>query len=293
MYDHERLQQNANQKSCNMKPTPRATPTTDKRRIFLVEDHPITRRGLVELINHEPDLLVCGEAGSAATALEEIKKHKPDLALVDITLPGRSGLTLIKDIQLWAPITYVLVLSMHDESLYAERVLRAGGHGYIMKDEGGDKVLGAIRQVLRAGRLLERETFYLAARVLESFIAARNPASDAWIVLNGLPRHVGQAADVDRLLAVRMVVALDCPAAVVHARIRADSGGDRGGRIDDAPADIARKLDIFRDRTLPLVDHYSSHAIPVVRVAVRQNTLPAEIVDRMNLQEGDSKTRCL
>jgi adenylate kinase len=151
----------------------------------------------------------------------------------------------------------------------------------------------AIRQVLRAGRLLERETFYLAARVLESFIAARNPASDAWIVLNGLPRHVGQAADVDRLLAVRMVVALDCPAAVVHARIRADSGGDRGGRIDDAPADIVRKLDIFRDRTLPLVDHYSSHAIPVVRVAVRQNTLPAEIVDRMNLQEGDSKTRCL
>jgi DNA-binding NarL/FixJ family response regulator len=131
-----------------MKSIERSANTSDKRRVFLVEDHPITRRGLVELINHEADLVVCGEADNAATALDEIKKTKPDLALVDITLPKRSGLTLLKDIQLWTPNTYVLVLSMHDESLYAERVLRAGGHGYIMKDEGGDKLLGAMRQVL-------------------------------------------------------------------------------------------------------------------------------------------------
>ena len=131
-----------------MKPTQRAASSTEKRRIFLVEDHPITRRGLVELIDHEADLMVCGEADNAAGALEEIKKVKPDLALVDITLPRRSGLTLLKDIRLWTPNTYVLVLSMHDEGLYAERVLRAGGHGYIMKDEGGDKLLQAIRHVL-------------------------------------------------------------------------------------------------------------------------------------------------
>ena len=119
-----------------------------KRRVYIVEDHPITRRGLVELLNHESDLSVCGEAEAASQGLEQIKTLKPDLALVDITLPNRSGLVLIKDIRLWTPDVYVLVLSMHDESLYAERVLRAGGHGYIMKNEGGDKLLQAIRHVL-------------------------------------------------------------------------------------------------------------------------------------------------
>jgi DNA-binding NarL/FixJ family response regulator len=119
-----------------------------KRRIYIVEDHPITRRGLIELINQEQDLVVCGEADVATRALEEIKSLKPDMALVDITLPRKSGLVLLKDIRLWSPSVLVLVLSMHDEGLYAERVLRAGGHGYIMKNEGGDKLLRAIRQVL-------------------------------------------------------------------------------------------------------------------------------------------------
>jgi DNA-binding NarL/FixJ family response regulator len=160
-----------------MKPTQKTqstTTTTDKRRVFLVEDHPITRRGLVELINQEHDLVVCGETSTAAAALEEIKKHKPDLALVDITLPGRSGLTLIKDIQLCAPNTYVLVLSMHDENLYAERVLRAGGHGYIMKDEGGDKVVGAIRQVL-GGKTYVSER--VSTKIVDSF-AGRSKKSE-------------------------------------------------------------------------------------------------------------------
>jgi DNA-binding NarL/FixJ family response regulator len=116
--------------------------------VFVVDDHPITRRGLTQLINNEPDLKVCGEADNAITGLEDIKRIKPDIVLVDITLPRRSGLMLVKDIRLWAPSTYVLALSMHDESLYAERVLRAGGHGYIMKNEGGDKLLQAIRRVL-------------------------------------------------------------------------------------------------------------------------------------------------
>jgi DNA-binding NarL/FixJ family response regulator len=119
-----------------------------RRRIFIVEDHPMTRRGLNGLINNESDLMVCGEAGSAAQALEGIKQHKPHLALVDITLPHRSGLLLVKDIRLTCPDVYVLVISMHDESLYAERVLHAGGHGYLMKDQGGLKLLDAIRQVL-------------------------------------------------------------------------------------------------------------------------------------------------
>ena len=126
----------------------KSTSVDRRRRVFIVDDHPITRRGLTDLINHEPDLVVCGEADSAAPALEEVKRLKPDLALVDITLPRRSGLILVKDIQVWSPTVRVLVLSMHDESLYAERVLRAGGSGYIMKNEGGDKLLQAIRQVL-------------------------------------------------------------------------------------------------------------------------------------------------
>jgi DNA-binding NarL/FixJ family response regulator len=119
-----------------------------QRQVFIVDDHPITRRGLTQLINNEPDLKVCGESDNAITGLEDIKRVKPDIALVDITLPRRSGLMLVKDIRLWVPSTFVLALSMHDESLYAERVLRAGGHGYIMKNEGGDKLLQAIRRVL-------------------------------------------------------------------------------------------------------------------------------------------------
>jgi DNA-binding NarL/FixJ family response regulator len=120
----------------------------EKRQVYIVEDHPITRRGLVALINQEADLAVCGEADNATRAIDEIKTLKPDLALIDITLPRKSGLVLLKDIRLWTPSVRVLVLSMHDESLYAERVLRAGGHGYIMKNEGGDILLQAIRQVL-------------------------------------------------------------------------------------------------------------------------------------------------
>ena len=119
-----------------------------QRQVFIVDDHPITRRGLTQLINAEPDLKVCGESDNAITGLEDIKRVKPDIVLVDITLPRRSGLMLVKDIRLWVPSSYVLALSMHDESLYAERVLRAGGHGYIMKNEGGDKLLQAIRRVL-------------------------------------------------------------------------------------------------------------------------------------------------
>lgn len=160
-----------------MKPAQRdsnPSSTTEKRRVFLVEDHPITRRGLVELINHEPDLSVCGEADTAAVALEEIKKLKPDLALVDITLPRRSGLTLLKDIRLWTPAVYVLVLSMHDENLYAERVLRAGGHGYIMKDEGGEKLLGAIRQVL-GGKTYVSDR--VSTRIVDAF-AGRSKATE-------------------------------------------------------------------------------------------------------------------
>jgi DNA-binding NarL/FixJ family response regulator len=119
-----------------------------RKRIFIVDDHPITRYGVTQLINHEPDLLVFGEAESAQQALVAIKSAPPDLVLADITMPGRSGLEFIKDLRAQHPHVPVLVMSMHDESIYAERVLRAGGRGYIMKSEGGEKLLEALRQVL-------------------------------------------------------------------------------------------------------------------------------------------------
>ena len=119
------------------------------RKIMLVDDHPVMREGLAQLINHEPDLSICGQYEDAAKAFEAIESLCPDLAVVDLSLKGSSGLELIKNIRASHPKIRILVLSMHDESLYAERVLRAGAGGYIMKQEASEKVLDAVRQVLR------------------------------------------------------------------------------------------------------------------------------------------------
>ncbi len=119
-----------------------------KFRIFLVDDHPITRQGVAALINQERNLTVCGEADSAPKALEAITKTKPDLAIVDISLKTTSGIELIKNLKALDPKLPVLVMSMHDESLYAERALRAGAQGSIMKQEASEKVLTAIQRVL-------------------------------------------------------------------------------------------------------------------------------------------------
>ena len=124
----------------------------ERKQIFIVDDHPVFREGLVVLVKRESELAVCGEADTAAAALTEIKRLQPDLVLADIGLPGKSGMELIKDLQAVCPEIPILVISMHDESLYAERVLRAGGRGYIMKQEGPEKILQAIRQIL-AGQL--------------------------------------------------------------------------------------------------------------------------------------------
>lgn len=120
-----------------------------KRRIFLVDDHPITREGLARLINREPDMEVCGQANTAARAIAEIEQTKPDLVVVDVSLTtGASGLELIKDLLVRHARLPMLGLSTHDESLYAERALRAGAKGYVMKQEPTEKVMTAIRQVL-------------------------------------------------------------------------------------------------------------------------------------------------
>jgi DNA-binding NarL/FixJ family response regulator len=119
-----------------------------KRRVFLVDDHPIVRQGLMLLINQEPDLTVCGQAEDMQSALQAIPDARPEIMVVDISLNGPDGLELLKNIRMKHPVMPVLILSMHDESIYAERALRAGANGYIMKQEATDKVLTALRRIL-------------------------------------------------------------------------------------------------------------------------------------------------
>ncbi len=127
----------------------RKQPDDKKIRILLVDDHPIVRRGIAQLIEQEIDLVVCGEAEDAPEALKAISTLKPDLVIVDITLKDSNGIDLIKSIKALYETLPALVVSMHDETLYAERAIRAGARGYVMKQEAAEKVLIAIRQILR------------------------------------------------------------------------------------------------------------------------------------------------
>ena len=128
-----------------------ATLSADTRRLLVVDDHPVTRRGLAELISNEPDLAVTGNAASAAEALIQLRAAPFDLAIVDISLRGVSGIDLLKDLKIHWPKIPVLVFSTHDELLYAERVLHAGARGYVMKQEAPERIIAAIRQVLNGG----------------------------------------------------------------------------------------------------------------------------------------------
>jgi DNA-binding NarL/FixJ family response regulator len=149
-----------------VKKTRRSSPApARKSRVLIIDDHVMVREGVAEIIRHEPDLDVCCTASTAQEGLEAVNKRKPDLVIVDITLPGKNGIEFIKDARAAHPELRILVMSMHDESLYADRVLRAGGRGYIRKQEGGDRLIEAIRRVLRGeiavsekmtGRLLEK-----------------------------------------------------------------------------------------------------------------------------------------
>lgn len=122
-----------------------------KNKILLVDDHPLVREWLANLINEETDFEVCGQAANAREAIDLIGKLSPRMAVVDISLEGSSGLELIKDIKAQHPKVNTIVLSMHDESLYAERAMRAGASGYVMKREATGKVLDALRAVLAGG----------------------------------------------------------------------------------------------------------------------------------------------
>lgn len=143
-----------------------ATPSA-RSTVFIVDDHPVIRQGLALLINREPDLAVCGDAEEASSALRRIEEMKPDVAVVDISLNGPDGLDLLKNIRARDPNLPVLILSMLDELLYAERALRAGASGYIMKHEATERVLIAIRRIL-SGQIYVSDR--MANRMLHRFV---------------------------------------------------------------------------------------------------------------------------
>jgi len=128
---------------------PQVSVQTKKCRVLLIDDHPIVRQGLALLIDREGDLSVCGEADGAHSAFHAIETLRPDLVVLDISLSGPDGLDVLKEIRMKTASLPVLILSMHDESIYAERAMRAGANGYIMKQEATEKVLVAIRRILQ------------------------------------------------------------------------------------------------------------------------------------------------
>ncbi len=142
-------------------------PPKDTIRVFLVDDHPLVRRGLTELIDGEPDMAVCGEADSAEQAIPRIIDAEPDLTIVDLRLPGMGGLELTKRLRQREPNAKVLVVSMHDDSDYAERALRAGAGGYVNKQEDPQRFVDAIRDVY-AGRVSVSPE--VAERVLQTLV---------------------------------------------------------------------------------------------------------------------------
>src|ERR1700676_654625 len=139
-----------------------------KKRILVVDDHPIVRQGLTLLINREPDLVVCGEAEEAMGAMHVLASARPDVLIVDISLNGPDGLDLLKNVRISHSSLPVLILSMHDESIYAERALRAGANGYIMKQEATDKVLVAVRRILN-GEIYVSDR--IASKMLKHYIS--------------------------------------------------------------------------------------------------------------------------
>jgi DNA-binding NarL/FixJ family response regulator len=153
----------------------RAASLAPKCRVFLIDDHPIVRQGLALFIEREQDLMVCGQAEGALSALQAIPDLMPDFIVLDISLDGPDGLELLKTLRAKYPSMPVLILSMHDELAYAERALRAGANGYIMKQEATEKVLTAIRQILRGDIYLSER---LTKRMLQQFVHGALPPRD-------------------------------------------------------------------------------------------------------------------
>lgn len=148
------------------------------KRLLLIDDHPIMRYGLAQLVADEEGLEICGQAGTAREGLEAVGRLQPDLAVIDLTLPDKSGLELLKDIHALYPGIQCLVLSMHDEGMYAERALRAGARGYLMKEVAAEQFIHAAQRVLSGGIYMSEA---MSSRVLEQALSGRARAITAGI----------------------------------------------------------------------------------------------------------------
>ena len=167
-------------------------PAGARCRILLVEDHPLTRQGMKTLLSRNSGFEICGEADSAPRALDLVAKLSPNLAIVDITLKSANGLELTKDIRALCPSTQVLVVSMHGENVYAERALRAGAMGYLMKDEAAENILVAIDRILK-GEVFVSDR--IKGRMLHRFVHQRTDA-----VMSPIDRLSDREMEVMRLI---------------------------------------------------------------------------------------------
>jgi DNA-binding NarL/FixJ family response regulator len=174
-----------------MNPGPSET-VARKSRVFIVDDHPLVREGLTNLINGQDDLIVCGEAKDVAQTINGIVKARPDVALIDISLENESGLELVKQLRSQFPQMALIILSMHDEGLYAERALRAGARGYVMKHETSKSVLASIRQVLAGG-------VYVSAKIVKR-MALRLASSREALARSPVERLSDRELEIFRLL---------------------------------------------------------------------------------------------
>ena len=156
--------------------------TNSRRRILLIDDHPVVRHGLIELINREPDLTVCGEADDVQTALSAVQALTPDMAIVDISLKATNGVEFIKSARLLNPQLLILVLSVHDEMLYAERALRAGARGYVMKQEATDHLINAVRRVFAGEISVSERMVCRLLKLMAGGAADGGPASSLRIL---------------------------------------------------------------------------------------------------------------
>src|SRR5215510_13043306 len=169
------------------------TTVAERTRVFIVDDHPIVRQGLTQMINQEADLIVCGECEEAQDALQAVAELHPDLVLVDLSMKGGSGLDLIRTLRTRQSMLPVLVVSMHDESLYVERALRAGARGYIMKHEATDIMMSAIRRVLRG-------EIYVSDKMLTKLLGRLIPGDSPDTNVSILERLSNRELEVFRLI---------------------------------------------------------------------------------------------
>lgn len=166
------VQSNRRKPASKVSRPPEAKAPTDKRTIFLVDDHAVVRDGIRSVLKNHNDLMLIGEAENARNAFAKLETTEPDLVVVDISLPGANGIEFIKSLKARFPDLPVMVLSMHDEALYAERALRAGARGYIMKQESADQLLSAIRTVLRGEVYVSAN---LSSLILKSMVSRKEP----------------------------------------------------------------------------------------------------------------------